>query len=185
MLKICKHTFYAYLSRIWKMMQYCDKNLAIRKVFIFFWIWHTALFQTYNCEKSSFSNTLLRTSVWWRKALTPVLAFRQFLQASAPSTFGPLDHYKTARASKQELCRRTNFYILYNKRNLTSSKCYASVCHSHVLVGVDSNVRNLTLAEAEIKKAFWNQFRINLILARGKLLRQFSTHYHFIRFRWF
>ena len=38
MLKICKHTFYAYLSRIWKMMQFCDKNLAIRKVFIFFWL---------------------------------------------------------------------------------------------------------------------------------------------------
>ena len=41
MLEICKHTFYAYLSRIWKMIHgfypesFCDKNLAIRKVFAF------------------------------------------------------------------------------------------------------------------------------------------------------
>ena len=43
MLKICKHTFYAYLSRIWKLMQFtyfirrvlATKNLAIRKVFVF------------------------------------------------------------------------------------------------------------------------------------------------------
>ena len=67
------------------------------------------------------------------RPLTPVLDFRHFLQASAPSTFGPLDHYKTARATKHELCRRTNFYVLYNKRNLTSSKCYAPVCHSHFI----------------------------------------------------
>ena len=43
MLEIFKHTFYAYLSRIWKKVQFtgfnpesfCDKNLAIRKVFAF------------------------------------------------------------------------------------------------------------------------------------------------------
>ena len=37
MLKICKHTFYACLSQIWKFYpeSFCDKNHAIRKDFVF------------------------------------------------------------------------------------------------------------------------------------------------------
>ena len=45
-IKICKHTFYAYLSQIWKMMQYthyirivfASKILLSRKILFFFWL---------------------------------------------------------------------------------------------------------------------------------------------------
>ena len=44
MLKICKHTFFAYLSQIDAIYafypeSFSDNNLTIRKVFVFFWLW--------------------------------------------------------------------------------------------------------------------------------------------------
>ena len=47
MLKICKHTLYAYLSRIWKSMQFTRfiRKIFVTKIllsgifFVFFWLW--------------------------------------------------------------------------------------------------------------------------------------------------
>ena len=108
MLEICKHTFYDYLSRIWKMMQgfypesFCDKNLAIRKVFAFSDSAHSC-HQHVNCISIPTYPYLLH---WVNQALVQVTGAQgqlcaieaAVINSSIPPNWPLLDHLKSRQS---------------------------------------------------------------------------------------
>ena len=90
-LKICKHTFYAYLSRIWKMMQFTG---LIRKVFVtkillsgkfspfltlIIVLWSSCLWVTEGWKKPNLQKSTVgyHFGASWKAVMTQSLTFEQ------------------------------------------------------------------------------------------------------------